>query len=215
MLLDPFKFGDIALVERDRKFLLAAPHGGFDLNTELIVPKVAEAIGVSELVATGFRKLEKPINVNRPTEGVRMRLAQEARTPEAAAVYEAYRDCVLSFGSRGPRLYVEIHGHGNTKVGNAIEIATVGMSIAEAIKIKKIFERAVAGQQFAQTPGVNVEGVDKVVYVAGGSKAVGILSRVKRALHIELPQALRLQEIEPTQGMLIQALQEIKSLALP
>lgn len=157
--------------------VVAAPHGAFDTSTEGIAVRIAEKLGAGWVVAVGYRTFEHPINVNRPTEGVRLSAKQEAFTPRARAIYEAYREKVEALH---PTLYVEIHGSTLPEGAGAIETAAVGFSHEQLREIK----------QRSALP-IRVEGLDPMHYHATGAKQHGILGRFPRALHFEIPVSMR------------------------
>src|SRR5262249_56641423 len=94
--------------------------------------------------------------------------------------------------SHGPlRFYAEIHGNGRPEAVDRIEIATVGVDVEEAEKLRTLFE-LVRDAHLRARPGalrlaVRIEPADPLVYTASGAKRTGILHLSERALHIELP----------------------------
>lgn len=173
----PLSLGKIETKEGRVPLVVAAPHGGFDTSTEGMAVRIAEKIEASWVVAVGFRTFEHPINVNRPTEGVRLSAKQEAFTPRARAIYEAYREKVEAFH---PKLYVEIHGSTLAEGAGAIETAAVGFEPEELREIKNL----------SALP-IRVEGLDRLHYRATGAKQHGLLKRFPRALHFEIPVSMR------------------------
>ena len=196
----------MTLTVRDKSVLLAAPHGGFDLSTDEIVPPVAQKLNYSELVATGYRAYSHPINVNRPTEGIGLSSEEEKHTDDAAKVYAEWEADVMKVN---PALYVEIHGEGKT---SNIEVAVVGFTQEQKTAIKKILSAALAPLYFKTNPEIKVEGLDSIHFTASAAKKYGVLGKVHRALHIELPWDLRRNEKENTTAFLIKALPEIARL---
>lgn len=191
-------------LKRPHHLVLAAPHGGYDLGTELITENVAKEIGWSSLIALNYRTREQPINVNRPSEGVGLRASLEKRTEAAKAIYAQYFDKVKELA---PRLYVEIHGE--AKLPTKIEVATVGVSQAQARELKSLLQRAIGAGKYT----VMVEGADEIHYVAGGAKDFGILREVPLALHIELPRSAR-DDNGPTEKALAEFLPRAAALLL-
>lgn len=176
-----------------RALLIAAPHGGFDWQTEAIARRIASATGAGCLVAIGYRTRQHPWNVNRPTEGVGLASASEPRSPEARAVYEAYAARVEAFA---PALYVEIHGNARPASAGFIECATWRISPEEARALRNAYLRRVS----ALPPGLprfglKIEPLDPLHYRAAGAKEHGVFRLVPRGLHFELPVALRVPEV--------------------
>jgi hypothetical protein len=196
----------MTLVMRDMTVLLAAPHGGFDLSTDEIVPPIAVKLNYSQLVAIGYRAYSHPINVNRPTEGIGLQSDDEKRTDAAAKVYAEWEGDVLRVD---PDLYIEVHGEGKS---TDIEVAVVGFNSEQEAAIKKILSAALAPLYFKTNPQIKVEGIDNIHFSASAAKKYGILGKVHRALHIELPWDLRRNEKENTIAFLIKALPAIKQM---
>jgi hypothetical protein len=169
-----------------RPIVIAAPHGGYDLNTEQIARLVARRLEASCLVALRFRSSTHPINVNRPTEGVDLPAAQEVVTPRATAVYEAYRAVEQDLASPSLRLYVEVHGNHRPRSAGRLEVATQGFGLAEAALLKSRY-----AELGPELPPVDVEPVDPIYFTASAAKRYGILKGMPRALHIEVPAGLR------------------------
>lgn len=174
---DVLALGSFEVTDRNSPILIAAPHGGYDTGTEEIARKVAQLLNASCIVATGYRTVDHPINVNRPTEGVRLAANLEHVTGDAQTVYDAYRTQVLALK---PKLYVEIHANIRPESANAIEAATRGITSNEARLLKT-----------ASALPVLIEPLDKLYYRASSAKRLGILSQLPYALHFELPTSLR------------------------
>jgi hypothetical protein len=184
--------GRFSIVKRSSRIVVAAPHGSGDWQSDYIAELVAERLGASLVIAHGFmgtRELSwhDRIAVNRPLEGPGMH-SQDRFSSDASVVYSAYVDHVKALTAWPPGLYIEVHTNGHTNSRNAIEVATVGISIAEARRVKSTFQE-VAARKLGRSPDVElrIEGVDSVFMNAYGNKLVGILSKVPRALHIEFP----------------------------
>ncbi|MFP5502578.1 MAG: hypothetical protein ACLGIN_08815 [Candidatus Sericytochromatia bacterium] len=171
--------------------LVAAPHGGYDRHSEQIAREVALQSGAGYLLALGFRTFEQPWNVNRPTAGVGLKAHEEARPPEAAAVYRAYLGHVLT---AAPALYVEIHGNKRPESAGWIEVATQGLTPEEAAAFRGFFRARAA--QLTDVPrfDMRIEPLDPIHYKASGAKAHGVFREVGRVLHLELPWAMRRDE---------------------
>ena len=206
-------FGTFTSDERHSPNLLTAPHGGFDLGTEVLTRDTARNLGWDSVIAVGFRQRSHPINVNRPTEGIGLAAAVEAHTDGAKLVYDAFHEKVFKdFEHGGPEFYVEIHGEGRAELQGTIEIATVGVSPEQAGKIAAIFRAELKALALPTNYRVAIEGQDKIFFMASASKKIGILSEVHRALHIELPRKLRTEDPSSTIQLLTHALPRIADL---
>ena len=186
-------------VQRGRPgIVIGAPHGTSDKGTDIIARDLAGLTGFSLVVATGFSHLGadgRRLNVNRPTESVPGTPARlEAESEDARRVYEAYRRHVAE-AAQGPlRLYVEVHGNAHKESAGRLEIATVGLSREDAWRLKTLFE--LIRDSRLDDPAVPrlevwVESLDPVRYTASAAKQAGVLAGAPRALHIELPRAVR------------------------
>jgi hypothetical protein len=181
--------GTMQVLASSGGLLVAAPHGGFDLYSDDIARRVALLAGGGYLLASGYRTRERPINVNRPTEGVRLAPDDERRTPEAARVWEAWK---ARLDAERPGLYVEIHGNSRPESAGAIEVATIGVGPEDAAWLRADFARRLA----FLAPGMphlpwRIEPLDDLHYRAAGAKRDGALARVPVALHLETPYAVR------------------------
>src|SRR5262249_29250294 len=128
--------------------VVAAPHGTSDIGTAEIAAEIARRTGFGLVVATGFDVTRdsrggpgRRYQVNRPVEGVPGRpAAEDADSGAARTVYEAYERSVREV-SQGPlRFYAEIHGNGRPDAVDRIEIATVGVDVEDAEKLRTLFE---------------------------------------------------------------------------
>lgn len=152
----------------------------YDPGTERIVERMGPALGANRVVAKGYETSSTRANVNRPTELVGGSV--ERRTTRARNIYDRFRTCTLAMASR-VRNYVEIHGYSNAA---SIQVATVGVSAAEASAAKKAW-----GDRLGVS--LVIEPVDTIEWNAKENKAIGMLALkfFDRAIHIELPVALR------------------------
>jgi hypothetical protein len=73
--------------------------------------------------------------VNRPTEGAFLPCAQEPITDRAREVFETY----AKLAGNPERLYVEIHGNSNPSTARNIEVATAGITAAQAQALKDAY----------------------------------------------------------------------------
>ena len=184
-------------------FVVAAPHGSSDINTDEIAVEIARRTGFGLVVATGFSMepdatapAGRRYQVNRPLEGVPGRPAAEhVPTDAALRVYQAYEKRVLE-AAQGPlRFYAEIHGNNRKECAGQIEIATVGVDREFALRLRTLAELIrdayLRSNREIQRLDVLIEPVDAVTYRASGAKRDGILRLPERALHIELPKCAR------------------------
>ncbi len=204
----PNELGVFEPVKRESPFTLAAPHGDFDTNTGEITKKVCEDLPWNCLIAYGFRKVEHPYNVNRPTEGYGLSYKEEIHSTSAQLIYKAFVDHLWSFGSELPKLYIEIHGNNSPRNLERIELATVGITADEGIVIRDIFKK-----HFADTPLANlhpaVEAVEPILYRGTASKKWGSLSVTPKSLMIEFPNAPRTTHKDALSEKLLLILNEI------
>jgi hypothetical protein len=194
--------------------VVAAPHGSSDVNTGEIAADLARRTGFGLVIASGFAlepdTRERPgrrFQVNRPFEGVPGRPpGEEAATPAARRVYDAYEQRVLDV-ARGPLVfYAELHGNNRRDTADRIEIATVGVDREDAQRLRTLLELIrdahLGAHAGAPRLTVLVEPADPVFYAASGAKRDGILRLPARALHIELPRAARAEWRELYTGIL-------------
>jgi len=202
--------GDFEHVVSTNGLLVAAPHGTFDAYTDALAIAVAARLGAGYVVARHFTPHRIRINVNRPTEGAHASCANESRTERAAEVYDAYLDRVRrAAGSRPPGLYVEIHGNSNPRTTRHFEVATVGVSDAQAQGAKDAFSTLLS-QVRERVPAypeleLLIEPHDRLHFTASCAKKLGILGSdaVVRGIHIELPRAAREGDARQGSAMLI------------
>jgi len=152
------------------------------LRTSDVASAAATVLSAGYVAATGFRTADRPLNVNRPTEGARLKPDEEAHTERALTVFQAYH-ARLGEAARGPvRLLVEVHGNSRPENVGLIEVATVGIATASAELL-----RAGLNSRFPALR-VAVEPADRVHYAATATKRWGSLSRIPQALHVEFPK---------------------------
>ena len=180
-------------------YVIGAPHGTTDSATDVIGLDLARSTGFGAVVATGFGKLDaqgRRYNVNRPTESVAGEPpSSEGETEAARRVYDSYGRSVAE-AAQGPlRFYVEIHGNGHQDTASRVEIATVGITVEEAWRLKTLLglvrDAHLRSQAEAPKLEIFVEPVDTLRYSASASKSGGLLGRSERSLHIELPKSAR------------------------
>ena len=185
--------------------VVAAPHAASDVGTGDIAAEIARRTGFGLVVASGFTTgadtRESPARryeVNRPREGTPGRPPSEETATEAARrVYEAYERRVRETAQGPLRFYCEIHGNNHRDAAGRIEIATVGISMEFALRLRTLAEliRDAHLRVHRQAPSlaVLIEPADALRYSASGAKRDGILRVPQRALHIELPRAARVE----------------------
>ena len=177
-------------------YILAAPHDGYDLYTGKIVAELCKNLFPTWgcVIASGYRSTFTPVNVNRPTEGIRIKSKQEVRTLRAEIVYLQFLNLIQSI-ALSPSWYIEIHGNARVKSQQHIEIATAGVDKETAKKIKAEWMNLLLQYELSKYQ-ILIEPLDKLHFGATSSKTCGSLFHFQPALHIELPQALRLEERE-------------------
>src|SRR5499426_1058989 len=184
--------------------VVAAPHGSSDARTGEMALEIGRRTGFGVVVATGF-SLEpgtrdgsgRRYQVNRPLEGTPGRPpSAEVATERARAVYQAYEQRVRDVAQGPLTFYAEIHGNNHRDVANQIEIATVGVDRDAALRLRTLLELVrdahLRANREAPRLQILVEPADSLRYAASGAKRDGILRLPRRALHIELPRAARL-----------------------
>jgi len=202
-------------------YVIGAPHGTTDIATDLIGLELARSTGFGAVVATGEGSLDaqgRRYNVNRPTEGVAGEPPRSEEETEAARrAFDSYGRSVAE-AAQGPlRFYVEIHGNGHQDTAGRVEIATVGLTMEEAWRLKTLLElvRDAHLRSQPETPKLEifVEPVDTLRYSASASKSGGLLGRSEKALHIELPKSARTTYREAYTAMLADFLTQWADLA--
>jgi len=185
--------------------VVAAPHGISDARTADIVAELGRRTGFGVVIATGFNiepdtqeRAGRRYEVNRPLEGMPGRPpSEEVATEGARRVYEAYERRVREVAQGPIVFYSEIHGNSHPDVANRIEIATVGVDRAEAERLRTLCELIrdahLRADREAPRLEILVEPADTIRYAATGAKRAGILRLARRALHIELPRAARVE----------------------
>ena len=178
---------------------IAAPHGTNDEKTDILARDISKLGGFSAIIATGFVEgsgyLRNRINVNRPTEKFKSGSSQmHYFSKRSQSVYNEYLKQVLKVHTEPiTDLYIEIHGQ--AKFPQEIEIATKGITLEDAKffmqlwgknktttkKTKKIFDNF----------ELRIEPLHSIYYRATDNKDFGMISKVEKALHIELPRVLR------------------------
>ena len=188
---DARSLGTIGVLDHDSDYLLAAPHGTFDLYTADITEAVCSSLEWNCLTARGYVVDGVRINVNRPTEGANLSSSNEPKTDRAACVYEYYvfqAESMLSAAQT--RLYVEVHGASSIQ---HVEIATIGLSLEQTTQLKTTFQHEWNAVGLSSRT-IKVEPNDSISLTASASKSFGMMSRGMPSVHIELPRAMRQNE---------------------
>lgn len=196
--------GTFTIFNRDSPYLISAPHGEYDDNTGELVWEFCHQVRWDCMIVEGFRREKVPINVNRPTEG--MRMAETQFTRRAAMVYARYIKKIRKL-TPALRFYVEIHGNESEKNINRIEVATVGISPARARRI----DRLLAGimREEGLQLDLRIDVLEKIRYKATHARQFGVLSFLSPAIHIELPLSARTENRGKTIRVLVRALPEL------
>lgn len=197
----------------NRLYIVAAPHGGYDTNTDLIVANVFgpgfgdEATNAQwgKVVAYGFRGICNTAlrpNVNRPNLLGRDGCRQDPRDQDIAKATKVYARYVELLDSYGPRdsqkLYVEIHGQSTPGLESTIEIATERVSQTEAQRIREIFQQEASVLRLPNGVTINIaiEPLERIRWNAIPTKDCGSVRHVAPtpAIHAETPAILRSDE---------------------
>ncbi len=203
---EALSFGQFIAQNNNSHYIITAPHGGYDLMTEIIVREVCTNILWSCLIAQDFRSKGHYINVTRPTEKLSGTSNKEAPTTRALHVYEEYLSQIYLL-NKAPKLYVEVHGNSRNESKNRIEIATVGINGDQAKRVKLILQNAISSTKLTQS--IAIENIDYIYYHATSSKARGSLSKIKPALHFEFPRNSRITSKDEVVAFLSLALPEL------
>ncbi|MDD9946231.1 MAG: hypothetical protein OXU20_34625 [Myxococcales bacterium] len=197
--------GSFSVRDRNAHYLVAAPHGDFDTHTDKIVSGFCDRVPWNCIVATGFETEGPRINVNRPTEGVR--LGETEFSPRARRVYRAYMEQISALNPR-LELYVEVHGNNHPESRHLVEIASAGISKAWALAIREALDEALKTHGLSHL-STRIDVIDDVRYGASHNREFGALSMIQPALHIELPMDARFRDREAVIEALSAALPQI------
>ncbi len=196
-----------------RSYIVAAPHGGYDLNTDRVVANLFGTVTSDtsqddqwgKVIAHGFRGLCKKgfqANVNRPSLLAQDGCRQDSSDPNlalASKIYARYEALLDSFGPHADqRLYVEIHGQNTPGLENTIEIATARVTSSEAQRIKEIFEQEIQALKLSngQTLNIAIQPLEHVHWNAIPTKVCGSMYHMAPtpSLHAECPGLIRERE---------------------
>lgn len=199
----PAPSGHIAARPGRPGLVIAAPHGTSDPLTADVAAELARRTGFGLVVATGFTIATddsgapaRRYQVNRPFEGAPGRPpGEEVETEAARRVYEAWEERVREIAQGPLRFYAEIHGNNRREAAARIEIATVGVDLDDAVRLRTLLELIrdahLGSRPEAPRLEVRVEPADPLLYGASGAKRSGVLRLPRRGLHVELPRAAR------------------------
>ena len=203
------------LDKRYEGIVIAAPHEGYDINTEPIAHTIASTSGLAFVSASFFRDLrvKRYINVNRPTGMLPENFNTENRDKEssfdrAEKVYAAYLNLIEFVAESLPaKLLIEIHGHSrkddNNKKMQVIEVAHRGVPEFMLRFFSDKYLRLCSKAGILNPVPMYFEGIDEKYscngkeynfrYKALNTKKIGSLNSkiCNAALHIELPSSLR------------------------
>lgn len=197
--------GSFTVITRGRGFVIAAPHGDFDLHTGSMARSICQRLQWSCLVARGFATEGPRLNINRPTEGVRVK--QAVFSPRAAKVYDAYLQEMQLLAPQ-VRLYVELHGNDHRASRNRIEVATAGISTSWARRIRHQMDLSFA-KAGLERYSTHIDVLEPIRYAASHNREFGALSEIRPALHIELPWQARNEFRGEVENALSDALSEV------
>lgn len=190
----------------DAPYLVAAPHGRFDIETESIVANLFEGkAGTSSepapfgsLVAYSFRE-HSPSgiahNVNRPSTLTNDTCLDKPELAKSKLVFESYMaHLVTLLGGTQCKLYVEIHGQSVFWLASTIDTATSNITADQARQIKAIAEEELVNAGFSSNDlKMAIEPIDYVYFNANPTKQCGSIARLAPcpALHAEIPAKMR------------------------
>ncbi len=179
---------------------ITAPHGTNDVRTDLMVERISKKGGFPAVIATGFVEkdglIRNRINVNRPSEKYNSGSTKmHFFSKRSELVYKEFLKRVLEIHkNRDKNLYVEIHGQ--SKFPQEIEIATKGISLNDAKNFLQLWEKnknfTKKSKKLFKNIELRIEPLHSIYYKATDNKDFGVISKVKKVLHIELPKVLRI-----------------------
>lgn len=195
--------------------VIAAPHEGYDINTEPIAHKIASNIGLAFVTAAFFRDIgaKRYINVNRPTGMFpenfnRDNRDKESPFPRAQEVYDTYHH-LLKFAAHSlpAKFLIEIHGHSRRDFENqrmqVIEVAHRGVSEFRLRLLRDRYLMLCSTYHISDPVPMYFEGLNEKYsykgreynfrYKADNTKRIGSFSPgvCKGGIHVELPSSIR------------------------
>jgi len=117
--------------------VVAAPHGTADTGTIVLARALAKRLGAGIVLATGFmipdQQFVTRINVNRPTEQVRMagRL-RVLRSPRAELANARYSTLIKETAGGPLRFFLEIHSNSWPEAAGLVLVGTSRVTTTEA-----------------------------------------------------------------------------------
>lgn len=179
--------------------VVAAPEGRSDRRTVEMATELARRTGFGLVVAGEFGAAprgDRRDHLSRPFEGAPGAPPSGAvATDDARRVDDAYERRVLEAARGRLTFYAEIHGNDRREAADRIEIATVGVDLDDARRLRTLLElcRDAHLRAHPRVPRLQarVGPADPVVDTASGAKRDGLLRLPERVLHIELPRAAR------------------------
>ncbi len=178
---------------------IAAPHGTNDFKTDILVKRISKLGRFSAVIATGFVEkngtIRNRINVNRPSEKFSSGSTKmHYFSKRSELVYKEFLNRILKIHTNPDKdLYVEIHGQ--AKFPQEIEVATKGISLKDAKLLFQLWQKnkntTKKTKRLFNNFEVRIEPLHSIYYKATDNKDFGVISNVKKALHIELPRVLR------------------------
>ncbi len=175
--------------DRSSSYLIAAPHGEWDLDTDSVVDSFCSSVSWDCVVAKGYRKDEHPINVNRPTEGIKLKEEEESHTDRAKKIYNQYIDRIEAIKAKTLKLYVEIHSNVRSKNKKRIEVATNGIEESDAEKIKSTLIGTLKSVGLSKY-SLKMEDIDDIYYHATSNKKNGAMKKYQPTLHFEFHSSM-------------------------
>jgi len=164
------RLGTFEMVLGRPGIVVGMPHGTPDVGTVDIGHLVRERLGAGGVIVTGFwdATTRQRINVNRATEqliGPESQVLKQWHSPRAAAANAKYVATVKEAAQGRLKVFYEIHSNHRPNLAGSIEVSTLGVSRAEAARLKSAFEAACRHLPPDVPPLVmHVSPVDKVPY---------------------------------------------------
>jgi hypothetical protein len=164
------QLGKFELVLGQPGIVVGVPHGTPDVGTVEVGRILRERLSAGVVVVTGFwdAKTRQRINVNRPTEeliGSESQVLRQWQSNRAAAANARYIGLVREAAQGRLKVFYEIHSNHKPLLTNSIEVSTLGISRAEAARLKAAFE-ATRHRLAPDVPqlAIHVSPLDKVTF---------------------------------------------------
>ena len=138
------KLGRFEQVAGKAGFVVGVPHGTADSGTLEAGRILCKRLGTGGVFVTGFwdPKTRQRINVNRETEqliGQNSQVLREWTSPRSVAANARYTALVQETAHGPLKVFYEIHSNHRKDVVDSIEVSTLGVSRAEAMRLKDAF----------------------------------------------------------------------------